>query len=249
MVRGPVMGTLLGMAVLAASASNAGAQALLTGVSSNLISVTSSFTGTELVLFGKIEQPGDVIIVIRGPEIPVVVRRKERKVGIWVNADSITFDGVPGFYSVYANKEIQQVTSHSLRSLLQIGAENLIVRPRDGIDETDALPYKDALIRDRLEVGLFQEDVGNVTFLGKHLFHTKLAFPANVPVGTYTIQVYLVSDDVVVAAQSTPLFIAKSGVERELFDFAHNQPFLYGIAAIVVALFAGWLAATIFRKS
>jgi hypothetical protein len=70
-----------------------------------------------------------------------------------------------------------------------------------------------------------------------------------VPVGTYTIQVYLVSDDVVIAAQSTPLFIAKSGVERELYDFANNQPFFYGIAAILVALFSGWLAATIFRKS
>lgn len=234
---------------MAVATPGARAQSLLTGVSSNLISITSSFTGTELVLFGKIDQPGDVIIVIRGPEVPVVVRRKERKAGIWVNTDAITFEGVPGFYSVYANEEIQHVTSHSLRSLLQIGAENLIVRPVGDVDETDALPYKDALIRERLKIGLYQEDVGNVTFLGKHLFHTKLDFPANVPVGTYTIQVYLVSDDVVIAAQSTPLFIAKSGVERELYDFANNQPFFYGIAAIVVALFSGWLAATIFRKS
>jgi len=248
-MRAPLIATLISLTVLAAAAGPVRAQSLLTGVSSNLISITSNFTGTELVLFGRIDQPGNVIIVIRGPEIPVVVRRKERKAGIWVNSESITFDGVPGFYSVYANDEIQHVTSHTLRSRLQIGAENLVVRPRDEIDETDALPYKDALIRDRLEVGLFQEDVGNVTFLGKQLFHTKLAFPANVPVGTYTIQVYLVSDDVVIAAQSTPLFIAKSGVERELFDFAHNQPFLYGIAAIVVALFSGWLAATIFRKT
>ncbi len=234
---------------MAAATTGAKAQALLTGVSSNLISITSNFTGTELVLFGKIDQPGDVIIVIRGPEVPVVVRRKARKAGIWVNTDSITFDGVPGFYSVYANEEIQQVTSHSLRSLLQIGAENLTVKARGDIDETDVLPYKEALVRDRLNVGLFQEDVGNVTFLGRSLFHTQLTFPANVPVGTYTIQVYLVNDDVVVAAQSTPLFIAKSGVEREIFDFAHDQPFFYGVAAIIIALFSGWLAATVFRKS
>jgi uncharacterized protein (TIGR02186 family) len=185
---------------------------------------------------------------VRGPEEPVVVRRKERKAGIWVNTDSVTIEGAPGFYALAANRQIQQMASLPFLARLEIGAENLRFRA-PGIDETELVPFREALIRQRLRQGLYHEEVGNVRFLGDRLFHTRLQFPANVPVGTYTTQVYLIQGDEVLGAQTTPLVIGKTGVERYIFDFAHQQPALYGVAAIIIALLAGWLAATAFRKS
>ena len=60
---------------------------LVTDLSDHLISITSSYTGTDLLLFGAIDLPedqifspetrGDVVVVVRGPGQDMVVRRKE----------------------------------------------------------------------------------------------------------------------------------------------------------------------------
>lgn len=241
---------VVGTALALGAGAPAGAQPpLLTDMSVHRISITSSFTGTELLLFGTVEEAGDIIVVARGPEPPVVVRKKERVAGIWVNGEAVTFDRVPGYYAVAASRDIREIASPLLLSRLEIGAENLRFEPRGDIGEEAAAEYKKAVIRERLRKRLYSEEVGNVRFLGKRLFHTRLKFPAVVPVGPYTVHVYLVRDQEVVAAQSSPLFVNKSGMERAIYDFAHAQPFLYGVTAIALALVAGWLASVIFRKA
>ena len=74
-------------------------------------------------------------------------------------------------------------------------------------------------------------------------------FPANVPTGAYSIEVLLVQNGQVIAAQSTPMFVSKIGVGAEIYDFAHVHAAWYGLIAILIAVFAGWSAGLIFRKS
>lgn len=242
--------TTVGMGfVLGAAAPAASQPPLVTDMSSHRISITSSFTGTELLVFGSIEGAGEIIIVARGPEPPVVVRKKRRLAGIWVNGDAVTFDRVPGYYAVAASHDVRRIAPPALLSRLEIGAENLRFEPRGGIGPRDAAEFKDAVIRKRLNESLYSEEVDKVRFLGKRLFRAKLRFPTTVPIGTYNVQVYLVRDREVVGAQSTPLYINKSGLERTIYDFAHTEPVLYGLAAIVLALAAGWLAGVVFRKT
>ncbi len=63
-------------------------------ISTREISIQSNFTGIEIVLFGSVdfsrapspdEGPYDVIMTIRGPNRPIVVRKKERIAGLWMN--------------------------------------------------------------------------------------------------------------------------------------------------------------------
>lgn len=71
---------------------------------------------------------------------------------------------------------------------------------------------------------------------------------STVPVGTYQTEVYLIRDNRIVAAQSTPLFIDKQGIEQEVYDFSRAEPAVYGLVAVLLAVFAGWLAAVVFRR-
>ena len=87
-----------------------------------------------------------------------------------------------------------------------------------------------------------------VRFVGEQLFRTDVRFPANVPPGIYQVQVFELDGGQVTDAQRSTLVISKIGLEAELFDFAHSQPPAYGLAAIVISLVAGWLAAVIFRR-
>ena len=78
------------------------------------VEVDSSFTGSTVILFGVKTQPGDIIVTLRGPEAPVVVRRKRRVAGIWVNRDSVAFRDVPQYYAMAASRPIDESTSSRL---------------------------------------------------------------------------------------------------------------------------------------
>jgi uncharacterized protein (TIGR02186 family) len=199
------------------------------------------------VLFGATDGPGDVVVVVRGPPREVSVRRKSRVAGIWINTRRVSFAGVPTYYTVASSRPLDEITTPAARQLYEIGHENLrltVVEGRRQIDE-----FRAALIRTQQNEGLFGREPGRVGFLGERLFRTEIKLPANVPIGTYTVQVFLVRDKDVVSGQTTPLIISKVGVDAELFDFADRRSALYGLVAVVAAMMAGWLASLPFRNA
>jgi uncharacterized protein (TIGR02186 family) len=105
-----------------------------------------------------------------------------------------------------------------------------------------------ALTRIKTREGLFQSDAGKVTFLGAQLFRVDFRFPANVPTGSYLVEILLIRDGQVASAQTTPLVVSKIGVGADIFEFAHRHSAAYGIIAIVMALLAGWAAHLVFRR-
>ena len=238
------------IAILAwlAAASPVLAQPLIADLSSHLVEITAGFSGTEVLLFGATEGEGDVAVILRGPESEVVVRRKSRVAGIWINRDQLGFSGVPSFYRVAASRPLDQLTSPALRQRHQIGVENLRLTPVQGINAEEVATFRQGLVRNKENQGLFGREAGRVTFLGARLFRTRVFLPANVPPGNYTAEVFLFRDGQVVAAQTTPLLVSKTGIGAEIYDFAHQQAALYGIIAVAIAAFAGWAAGAIFRK-
>lgn len=229
------------------------AQPIVTDLSEHLISITSNFTGTDLLLFGAVHAEvagsGEVVVVIRGPRKRVVVRRKDRFAGIWMNVESVRYNNVPGFYLVTSTKELSEIAPEAVLARHEIGLDHLQLRGRPErrgakIDRA----YREAVIRNMKRAGLYRERFGDIRFLGETLFRTEIHFPVNVPSGTYTAEVFLITDGRVVSAQSTPIFIDKTGLERRIHSFAHQSPAIYGLLAVLLALAAGWAAGAAFRK-
>lgn len=241
--------SLIGAAIVALTAVETRAQALVTDVSDHLVAITSSYAGTDLLLFGAFEGGGgDIVVVLRGPEERIVVRRKDQVFGIWANADSLAFRAAPSFYAVASNRPVQQIAPPRTLARLQIGAETLRLTAMTPAPDEDAKPFRDALLRLKSGQSLYQDQAGQVVFLGNQLFRTRIRLPSNVPIGTYTAEVYLFRSGNVVAAQTTPIFVNKLGFERAVFDWAHRYSVLYGLASVLIALAAGWLAAMALRR-
>jgi uncharacterized protein (TIGR02186 family) len=221
---------------------------VIADLSDYVISIDSGFTGTDVLLYGAVEEEGDLVVVVRGPTETVAVRQKDRVAGIWVNRETVEFKGVPSYYTVATSRPLDEIAPINFRVLHQIGLDALRLvaigdRPAEEID-----PFREALIRNRIRDGLYGEGFDAMKILSDRLFSTPLHFPANVSEGTYHAEVFLIRDGAIVSAEQTPLFINKSGFQWEINHYAHAQPELYGIAAILIALAAGWLAAVAFRK-
>ncbi len=224
------------------------AQELVADLSRHFVAITTGFAGTEVLLFGATEGRGDVIIVVRGPSRREVVRRKGRVAGIWVNDAQLAFEEVPSFYGIAASKPIAKLLTTAALRRHGIGIENLNLKPGRRVGADELATFRAGFVRNKMRDRLFTMQPGSVTFLGQRLFRTTMYFPANVPTGTYDVEVFLVRDGRVVDAQTTPLSIAKVGIGADVYYFAHNSSVLYGIIAIVIALLAGLFAGVVFRK-
>ncbi|WP_448192108.1 TIGR02186 family protein [Azospirillum sp. sgz301742] len=244
-----ILAAALAGAVLAVVlATTARAQQLVADLSSHLIAITTGFTGTEVVLFGSTDGPGDVAVVVTGPRTVATVRRKARVAGIWVNRDKVVFDQVPSYYVVATNRPLEQFVRAPVLERHQIGLAHLRMEPKEPPTAGTLAEYRAALIRTKQRGGLYGVTLGQVAFLGERLFRTNIYFPANVPTGLYNVEVFLIRDGDVISAQTTPLVVSKVGFSAEVFEFARSQPFSYGLAAVLGALAAGWFAGSIFRR-
>ena len=221
---------------------------LVAALSNHLVAITTGFTGTNVLLFGAIDGPGDVVVVVRGPEAVATVHRKGRAFGIWVNEANMTFANVPGFWAMASSRPLPTLVREGTADFHQLGLQYLRLMPMEKSSDRRIREFRAALIRNKQRVGLYNDVPGDIAFLGNRLFRTDLWIPANAPVGTYTVSVYLVRDSDVVGAETTPLVVGKVGFEARVFDFAHRLSLEYGILAVSIAALAGWLANLFFRK-
>jgi uncharacterized protein (TIGR02186 family) len=225
------------------------ADGVVADLSSHSIAITTGFTGASVVLFGSIDGPGDVVVVVRGPEREVTVWRKGKIAGIWANTESVTFANVPSYYAVAASKPLDEAVSPAAAAFYRIGVANLKFEAKTEVSPERARLFTDALIAVQKNAGVFAPTHVKIAFLGERLFRTTFNFPANIPTGAYLVQILLVRDKDVVGAQTTPLTVSKVGVDAAVSDFAHRSALVYGAIAVVTAVMAGWLASLPFRNA
>jgi uncharacterized protein (TIGR02186 family) len=228
-----------------ASTRTANAQ-IVADISDHLIAITTGFTGAELLLFGAAEN-GTVVVVVRGPRAPFVVRRKARIAGIWINRTEMTFRNVPHYYAIASSKPLDTIP-RVVRARHEMGTDALRLHAPKNVEPEHTASYRQALIRNMQNNNLYYREPARVSFLGPQLFRVDIRFPANAPVGLYEVSVYLVRDGDVISAQSSPLHVSRIGLEAWIFDFAHRRSLAYGVLAILLAVMAGWAASLIFRK-
>lgn len=246
--------------MIACGARPAAAERLVVSLSNHRVGITSSFTGEDLVLFGTIEPDShdetlrlsyDLVITVTGPRETFRTRRKERVAGIWVNMDSREFVRVPSYLAILTNRPVKEIADADTLRRLQVGLDNFLLPQRIGPDIADTVrddPYRLAFIRLESEQGLYRESPAAVTFLTPTVFRAAIPLPADVPTGSFAIDVKLFSGGAMVARTNSALEVIKAGFEQYVADAARDHGLLYGVATALIALFTGWLASVVFRR-
>ena len=143
MMRG--IAILHGFAVLAALAAgplNAGhaeAKGIIADVDDHLVEITTDFSGQDILVFGAVDAPGDVVLVMRGPVGTVQVHHKARFAGIWVNAEQMRYRSAPSFYAIASSRPISELLDDRTRAIYELGLDRLQLSPASNAapDSTD----------------------------------------------------------------------------------------------------------------
>mgnify|MGYP003571200216 CR=1 FL=1 len=236
----------------------ANVESIQIGLSTDRISITSDFSGADLTIFGALDNADplinrqgryDVIVVLEGPARPVMVRRKQRILGVWMNTQSEIFVNVPVSYSVATTRVPQDITDPINYRQLALGADNIYIEPLDkDVDTATVKEFEAALRQLKKTTGLYSERIGGVQFLTQSLFRATLTLAPNVPVGTHKARAFLFRNGIFIKENSAQLVIVKAGFEQSVFRLAHEYSLLYGIFAAVLAVFTGWLGRIVFRR-
>lgn len=243
---------LLAMLALALPAQ---AEEIVADLSQDRISISTNFDGSEILVFGAIkrDQPQPVgqrlaiIVTVAGPREDVTIRRKDRRLGIWVNTESVEAKGVPSFYAVSSSIPLAQALRPEEDEEWAITTARALIAPGMATI-SDANPdFLDALIRVNTAAGLFGTAEQSVEVRHATLFSTEIALPADLTEGNYNTRIFLTRDGEVVDSYGTSIFVQKVGMERWIYALAHEQPILYGLLSLFIAIAAGWSASAVFR--
>lgn len=255
------------LVVVLGFAGSASAEAPKEGVeadaSTRQVAITSSFTGTEILVFGAVTnsvQPSpeagtyDVIVLVEGIPAPVVVRHKSRVGGIWINTQSMRFASVPSYYAIASTRPIDEIADKAVLDAQGIGFDHVrMVRAAqsrtDATDPAELQAFKAALIRLKERERVYVKSDFGVSFIGSSLFRATIALPPNVPVGPLTAHVYLFKGGHMLGEYSNRVTLQREGVERYIHQTAMTQPLLYGIVTVLLAASSGLAAAFAFRKN
>lgn len=229
---------------------------VVAGLSQNRVSITANFDGSEILIFGAVKRdapvpenasPLEVVIAVAGPSEPVIVRRKERVAGIWVNTDAVEIDSAPSFYAVATSGPFHTVLSNvdDLRHRISLYRAIRRVGSEPGIE--DAGQFTAALMRIRNKSSLYQLRENTIDVKEETLFRTSVALPANLREGDYTVRIFLTRAGSVISESETVINVQKVGLERFLYTLAHERPLVYGILSLAIAIAAGWMASAVFR--
>jgi uncharacterized protein (TIGR02186 family) len=258
MIRSPAPMLLAATVSLAGAAPPAAAERLVTSLSEHRVMVTSSFNGSEVVLFGGIERDTgvlplrgsyDIAVTVTGPRQTIVTFRKDRMLGIWVNYESRVFENAPSYLAVLTNRPLEAITGAGTLRRLQLGLDNIALPQRAAsADDVSGETFRKAFLKIKDEHGLYRQESNGVTFLTPALFQASIPLPAEVPTGTYEIDVKLFMDGMLIARTPSALEIYKSGFEQLVSSAAQTHGVLYGLATSMMAILTGWLAAVVFRR-
>lgn len=244
---------LISLALIFATAATAQEEVVL-GLSQNRVRITANFDGSEILIFGAIkretpviEPPIEVIVTLAGPSVPITIHKKDRRIGVWVNAETVNLTAAPSFYAVATTGPLLEILRrtedlrHSIsvpRAIRSVGAASVTENPAE---------FTEALIRIREEQGIYQILEGEVELDQQTLFRTRISLPSNLTEGSYDTRVFLLRDGHVISRFDTVIDVNKVGLERWLFQLSRNKPLYYGVLSLTLAILAGWLASAIFR--
>jgi len=222
---------------------------LVVDLSRARVSITSAFQGESILMFGMFDPPGEIVVVVAGPEARETVLRKERFLGLWLNTGRQSFDNVPAYYAIAASQPLQRLLARGAGGeILSLEDRLSLIKAIGPRSPAELAKFRAGLVDVKRREGLYPAAIGQVTVQAGRLFRVDLPFPSRLPEGIYDVKAYLLRDGKIVAAVSRPLPVGKVGFSAQLAGWASHDGMYYGLGAIAMALFAGWLGGAVMRR-
>ena len=236
---------------------------------SRRVSISYAFSGHDLFLHGALPAGTDsAFAVIEGPGRGAVrLMEKGRVVLFWMGVRQYSLAHVPGLYLVNLHCPICNgvgVCEHApdlegLNEALGAASEPIgptAIRARAELHTMDG----EAASHEELEtvtegywklqegLGLYRVKQNAIRITADRTLYHVFGLPTQAPEGKYQITTHFLKSGTLVAVARNDLFVRQSGLINFLSRLAERHALTYGAFTVAIALAAGFLAGTIFKR-
>ena len=219
---------------------------IIADISDNKINIDVGFKGAKLLFFGVIDEEGDVVVSVTGPRKTVKVRKKEKKMGLWLNSDTKVFFDVPYYYYVASTRPLKELKAENVLQINQVGIEN--IRFAGAEEQEERSSWVEGIIKSMIKAGRYNPEQGLIQISDKRLFKTELNFSAELVDGQYLVDTLLLKKGAVIAARRSFINVSKTGYGEKIYIMANNNSLLYGLTAVFFAFIFGFIVHEITRR-
>ena len=223
---------------------------LVTDLSESTVEISSTFSGADILLFGAYDgqKNDDIIVVVSGQKGNIKVDKKEKKFGIWMITESIIFSNVPRYYYIASNRKIEEITNKSEIKKRKLDFNNFELK-NNKIDYKNLdKKWYEALKRNMKKKQFWKIEENSIKLNKNTLFRKTLSLPSNVSTGMYNVKILHYRKGNLMSQEESKIKIDKTGISANIYNVAQNFSAIYGIIAVIVALFFGWFTNFIFRR-
>ncbi len=242
----------------AALAVTPGAQEkVATAASKNLIEIGLSYQGDQIYFFGVSPvKDCDLIIRLTAEKSEEVKLSVKGRVGpFWMTVKQYQVSHAPFIYKIHSTKPVEQIVSPETAQELGLGYGAVqkqmklhLIRGEAAAADADRV-FK-GLVKIKEEANLYNivADPQRLEVAEGRLFKHYFRFPPAATEGRYVVESFAFLQGQQVGYGRDVIQIKKVGLESWLTSVSQNQPLLFGLMAVFIALAAGLLVGMIFKK-
>ena len=213
------------------------------GLAPSDIRMGTFYDGARLEVTGSIASGSGVVVVIRGPEIEEAFNKKGKIGPLWYNAAKVEISGVPSLFLCFTSDALSGLLSREALDAGQLDEEAIRAQMKVRPPEQDHPTVRDNYLSLKRQQGIYKVTEGTVKLgaesAGSREFTLGLSWPKKAPPQAYEVRVYECRGGAVVGQASAPLRVEEVGFPARMTEMASNQPYLYGLIAVVVAMIVG----------
>jgi len=203
------------------------------------VKITTDFTGTELKAVGVMSGPGELVIKLVGPKQETTLSRETKLGPFWIEGDRVKMADAPSLLFLYATAPIASMLSPAEQQKYGLNLEGVWVRVEPQLKAHAAADWRKAFFRLKEQQGYYHEDDSAIRVFGNRLFIADMRLPGDLQVGTYTIETLLVKSGKVVGHTVGTFKVRLAGVERRVWEVAHDHSWLFGSVFTLLAMLLG----------
>jgi len=205
------------------------------------IDITTDFTGTALKQVGSMRGPADVIIKLVGPK-QVAKLSRETKIGpFWVEGETAKLEGAPSLLYIYATAPIDSILAPGEQAKYGLELQGVPVHVAPQLKARAEEDWRKAFFRIKARQGYYVEDDSAIKVFGNRLFVADMRLPGDLQTGVYTLETLVVKQGKVVSRNVGQFTVRLSGIERWVWDAAHDSAWLFGGLFTLLAMLLGFV--------
>ncbi|MFZ0912368.1 MAG: TIGR02186 family protein [Candidatus Korobacteraceae bacterium] len=236
-------------------------------LSPETIQMGAFYNGTTVRIEGDAPPSSGILVIIRGNEKDEFFNKKGRVGPIWINTDKVHIADVPSVFLSFSSADVNSFLDRASIDEYQLDVSSikshLVCRShckcrsgehkgQESIASCTGVkpdPQYENLIRNSFIAlksgeGSYQSRPGTVKLRESTADSTRyvldLDWPKNARPGSYNVEVYACRDRSVLARAATQLNVVEVGFPMQMAGLAGGHPWMYGVIAVLAAVFAGF---------